>query len=175
VKLPGVMATLVAPLVDHFNVLVEPEEIVTGFAVKELIDGLLAAFTVTVTVDVAEPAAFIAVSVYVVVAVGLMLVVPLADVEVNVPGVMLILVAPLVAQVSVLLLPESIAGGLAENDAIDGAEPFPDDEFETPQLASPRMADRRTVEIQHRRGLAHCEARSCALSLSGAFASALLL
>jgi hypothetical protein len=78
-----------------------------------------------------------------------MLVVPLADVDVNVPGVMLILVAPLVAQLRVLLAPELIAVGLAENDATVGAEPFPDDEFETPQLASPRMNRRRTKAGRH--------------------------
>jgi hypothetical protein len=47
----------------------------------------------------------------VVVAVGLMFVEPLADVDVNVPGVMAILVAPVVAQLSVLLEPEVILVG----------------------------------------------------------------
>jgi hypothetical protein len=56
----------------------------------------------------------------VVVAVGLTLVEPLADVEVNVPGVMAILVAPLVAQLSVLLEPEVIVVGLAANALIVG-------------------------------------------------------
>jgi hypothetical protein len=41
----------------------------------------------------------------VVVAVGLTLVEPVANVDVNVPGVMAILVAPLVAQLSVMLEP----------------------------------------------------------------------
>jgi hypothetical protein len=49
----------------------------------------------------------------VVVAVGLTLVEPLADVEVNVPGVMAILVAPVVAQLNVLLEPEAMLAGLA--------------------------------------------------------------
>jgi hypothetical protein len=63
VKLPGAMAMLVAPVVDQLSVLLDPEEIVVGFAANEPIVGLLAGFTVTVTVDVAEPLAFIAVSV----------------------------------------------------------------------------------------------------------------
>ena len=41
-----------------------------GFALNELIVGLLAAATVTVAVEVTAPAAFVAVSVYVVLAVG---------------------------------------------------------------------------------------------------------
>jgi hypothetical protein len=49
----------------------------------------------------------------VVVTVGLTLIEPLADAEVNVPGVMAILVAPVVAQLSVLLKPEVMLAGLA--------------------------------------------------------------
>jgi hypothetical protein len=49
----------------------------------------------------------------VVVAVGLTLVEPLADADVNVPGVMAMLVAPVVAQLSVLLKPEVMLAGLA--------------------------------------------------------------
>ena len=58
-------------------------------------------------------------------AVGLTLVEPLADVDVNVPGVMAILAAPLVAQLSTLLEPELMLVGLAENEVMVGAEPFP--------------------------------------------------
>jgi hypothetical protein len=63
VNVPGVIAMLVAPLVVQLNVLVDPELMLVGLAVKELMVGLLAAFTVTVTVDVTEPALFVAVSV----------------------------------------------------------------------------------------------------------------
>jgi flagellar biosynthesis protein FliR len=63
VKLPGVIAILVAPAETQLKVLLEPEEMLAGVALKELIDGLLAAVTVTVTVEVADPAAFVAVSV----------------------------------------------------------------------------------------------------------------
>jgi hypothetical protein len=41
-------------------------------------------------------------------------------VDVNVPGVMAILVAPVVAQLSVLLEPEVILAGLAEKESIVG-------------------------------------------------------
>jgi len=67
VNAPGVMAMLVAPAVAQSSVLLEPVGMLLGLAVKELIVGLLgglpAALTVTVTVDVADPAAFVAVSV----------------------------------------------------------------------------------------------------------------
>jgi hypothetical protein len=59
----------------------------------------------------------------VVVAVGLTLVEPLADVDVNVPGVMTMLVAPLVAQLNTLLEPELILVGLAVKALIVGLLP----------------------------------------------------
>ena len=63
VNVPGVMAILAAPVVAQLSVLLEPEVILVGLAVKELIVGLLTVFTVTVSVDVVEPAALVAVSV----------------------------------------------------------------------------------------------------------------
>ena len=59
---PGAMATLVAPLVAQLSTLLEPEVILAGLAVKELMAGMLTA-AVTVTVAVAEPAELVAVSV----------------------------------------------------------------------------------------------------------------
>jgi hypothetical protein len=56
----------------------------------------------------------------VVVAVGLTVVDPFAEVEVKVPGVMEMLVAPVVAQLSVLLEPEAMLVGLAVKEAIFG-------------------------------------------------------
>jgi len=120
VNVPGVMAILVAPLVDQLSVLLEPEFIVAGLPANELIVG--GEFTVMVCVEVTEPAASVAFSVYVVVAVGLTLVEPLADVDVNVPGVMAILVAPFVDQLNVLLEPEFIVAGLLTNELIVGGE-----------------------------------------------------
>lgn len=80
-----------------------------------------------------------------------MLVDPLANVDVNVPGVMAILVAAAVAQVSVLLEPEFKFVGSAVKDVIVGAEPFPEgafDELTPPQPASPAQANRtRTSEL----------------------------
>ncbi|MGA9683474.1 MAG: hypothetical protein WBQ74_16815 [Candidatus Sulfotelmatobacter sp.] len=63
VNVPGVMARLAAPVVAQLSVLLEPEAILVGLAVKELIIGLLAVFTVTVSMDVVEPAVLVAVSV----------------------------------------------------------------------------------------------------------------
>ena len=60
---PGVMAILVAPVVAQLNVLLEPEATLVGLAVKELITGLLAVFTVRVSVDAVDPAELVAVSV----------------------------------------------------------------------------------------------------------------
>ncbi|MFZ1052806.1 MAG: hypothetical protein ACLPH5_20845 [Candidatus Sulfotelmatobacter sp.] len=62
-NVPGVMARLAAPVVAQLSVLLEPEAILVGLAVKELIIGLLAVFTVTVSMDVVEPAVLVAVSV----------------------------------------------------------------------------------------------------------------
>jgi hypothetical protein len=63
VNVPGVIPILVAPLVAQLNLLLAPEVILEGLAVKELMVGLAVVFTVTVSVDVAEPAALVAVSV----------------------------------------------------------------------------------------------------------------
>jgi hypothetical protein len=151
VNVPGVMATLVAPLVAQLSVLLAPEVTLVGLAVNELIVGLLAEFTVTVSVDVVEPAVLVAVSVYVVVAVGLTLVEPLAWVDVNVPGVMATLVAPLVTQLSVLLAPAFRLVGFAVKEVIAGTEPFPEDWFDEnvePQPASPAQASRMSTAAQ---------------------------
>jgi hypothetical protein len=53
----------VAPDVTQLKMLLDPEFIVPGFAVNELIVGLPEAFTVTEAVEVVEPAALVAVSV----------------------------------------------------------------------------------------------------------------
>jgi hypothetical protein len=63
VNVPGEMAILVAPLVAQLSVLLEPEVILVGLAVNELMVGLFAVVTVTVSVDVVEPAALVAVNV----------------------------------------------------------------------------------------------------------------
>jgi hypothetical protein len=63
VNVPGVIATLVAPVITQLRVLLEPEAMPVGLAVKEVIVGTPAAFTVTVAADVAEPEALVAVSV----------------------------------------------------------------------------------------------------------------
>jgi hypothetical protein len=63
VKVPGVMAILVAPVVAQLSVLLEPDVILVGLAEKESIVGLLDVFMVTVSVEVVEPAALVAVSV----------------------------------------------------------------------------------------------------------------
>ncbi|MGA9671680.1 MAG: hypothetical protein WBQ94_20890, partial [Terracidiphilus sp.] len=124
VNVPGVMARLVDPDVTQLSVLLEPELMLAGFAVNEVIVGLFpATVTVTIAVDVVDPAALVAVSVYVVVAVGLTVVDPVADVEVNVPGVMARLVDPDVTQLSVLLVPELMLVGFAVNEVIVGLFP----------------------------------------------------
>jgi hypothetical protein len=62
-KVPGVMATLVAPVVAQLSVLLDPKATLVGLAVNELIAGLPTVVTVTVSLDVVEPAALVAVSV----------------------------------------------------------------------------------------------------------------
>src|ERR1035438_7231598 len=54
-----------------------------------------------------------------------MVVEPLADVDVIVPGVMAIVVAPVAVQLRVLLLPEFMLVGFAVKELMAGTEPFP--------------------------------------------------
>ena len=86
-----------------------------------------------------------------VVTVGFIVVEPLADVEVKVPGVMAILVAPAATQLSVLLVPEFMLVGFATKDVIIGPDPF-DDEFDElePQPSSPSNKMRSTAQRPRR-------------------------
>jgi len=64
VKVPGVMAIEVAPVVDQLRELLEPELMLVGLALNELIVGALpTGVTVTVAVAVTEPAELVAVTV----------------------------------------------------------------------------------------------------------------
>ena len=60
VNVPGVMAMLVAPVVLHASVLLEPDSMPAGLAAKEVIFGLV---MVTVALAVFEPEESVAVSV----------------------------------------------------------------------------------------------------------------
>jgi hypothetical protein len=115
------MFSVVAPDVVQLSVLIPPSEILVGLAVNELMVGRVGGVTVTTNVAVAEPVVFVAVKVYVVVAVGLRTTVPLADVDANVPGVMATLVAPAVAQLTVVVEPLMIDAGLTEKELMVGA------------------------------------------------------
>jgi hypothetical protein len=101
----------------------------------------------------------------VVVAVGLMLVEPLGDVDVNVPGAMAMLVAPDADQLRVLLVPEFMLAGSAVKKAIEGVEPLPEDaldEVDAPQPASPAQAKRMSSSGQRAspEELSSCDLRS---------------
>ena len=76
-------------------------------------------------------------------------VVPLADVDVNVPGVIATLVAPVAAQLSMLLAPEFTLVGFAAKEVIVGSEPFTVDEFDAaPQLTRPMQKSRIPANAQ---------------------------
>jgi hypothetical protein len=77
-----------------------------------------------------------------------MLVEPLADADVNFPGVMAMLVAPVVAQFSALPAPEFMLVGFAVKEVIVGMAAFPGDELDEPQPASPKQANRATASAQ---------------------------
>jgi hypothetical protein len=85
--------------------------------------------------------------------VGLTLVEPLAELDVKLPGVMAREVAPVVAQLRVLLVPEFTLVGLALKDEIAGLDGgggvVPD--FMLAQLARPRPAIRIRSSAQRRR------------------------
>ncbi len=84
------------------------------------------------------------------VAVGLTLVDPLADVDVNVPGVMTILVVPVTDQLRVVLAPELMVVGLAVKEVIAGAEPVPEEELS--EIIEPQPA--RLTQTSGRRSIA---------------------
>jgi len=63
VNVPGVMARLVAPVVAQLSVLLEPDVMLVGLAVKDVITGFVGALMVMVSDEVDEPAALDAVSV----------------------------------------------------------------------------------------------------------------
>lgn len=80
-----------------------------------------------------------------VVNVGLTLTEPLVDVDVNVPGAIAIVSAPLVAQLSKLLEPEIMLSGPAVNELIVGTAPFAGDcidGFTEPQPANKAQPSR---------------------------------
>jgi hypothetical protein len=83
----------------------------------------LVTVTVTVALLVMEPAPLVAVSVYTVDADGDTTVEPVAAVDVNPPGLMAMLVAPLVAHLSVLVAPRMTLAGLAVNEVMVGFAP----------------------------------------------------
>jgi len=62
-NVPGVMVSVVAPVVVQLNVLEPPEVMVAGLAVKLLMDGRFGSLTVTVVVAVVVPVVLVAVSV----------------------------------------------------------------------------------------------------------------
>jgi len=74
--------------------------------------------------------------------VGLTLIEPVPDVDVNVPGVMAMLAAPVTIQLSVLLVPELMLGGSAVKEAITGGDPFPLGEVDEPQPVSSTQINR---------------------------------
>ena len=95
-----------------------------------------------------------------VVAVGFTLVEPVADVDVNVPGEIEMLDAPVVDQLSVLLVPDFMLAGLAVKEVIVGEEPLPERELELLQLSRMMQQDdiKTSTQTQATAGLVRCEA-----------------
>jgi hypothetical protein len=120
-NVPGVIVSVAAPEVAQLSMLIAPKAMPVGLAVKEMIVGRFGAVTVTLTNAITDPVLFVAVSVYVVVAVGLSATEPVPEVEAKFPGAMVTLVAPCVFQLSVVLAPAVINAGLAVNEEIVGA------------------------------------------------------
>jgi hypothetical protein len=89
-----------------------------------------------------------------VVATGLTLVEPLADEELNPPGEIEIVVAPLAAQLSLLASTELMLVGFAVKDAIEGTEPVPGSESGAlvmpAQFVRPTQASRMRTSAQTR-------------------------
>jgi len=138
------MFSVVAPELVQLSVLMPPNVMLVGLAVNELMVGSVGCVTVTISVVVTEPVVFVAVSVYVVVAVGLRTTDPFAEVDANVPGVIATFVAPVAAQLSVVVEPLMIDVGLAEKELIVGAPTCLRVGSFSVQPASPAKADKST-------------------------------
>lgn len=96
-----------------------------------------------------------------VVAVGLIVVEPLADVDVKVPGVIAMLVAPATTQLKLLPAPELILAGFAVKDVIVGTALFAEGalaDVVEPQPASPIPAKSTRTRVQ-RSGLKELRSR----------------
>ncbi|SPF37424.1 hypothetical protein SBA1_180053 [Candidatus Sulfotelmatobacter kueseliae] len=72
------------------------------------------------------------------------------------------LVAPVVDQLSVLLVPELMLAGLAVKEVIVGAEPLPERELELLQLSRVMQQDdiKASTQTQATAGLVRCEANA---------------
>jgi len=140
------MFSVVAPEDVQLSVLIPPSETLVGLAVNELIVGRVGCVTVTITVAVAVPVVFVAVKVYVVVAVGLRTTDPLSDVDANVPGVMAMPVAPVAAQLNVVVEPLRIDAGLAVKELMVGAPTCLRVGSFWVHPASPVKTDKSTIE-----------------------------
>ena len=85
-------------------------------------------------------------------AVGLTVVEPLADDELKLPGEIEIVVAPLVAQLSVAFAPEFMLVGFAAKEVTEGTEPEFDGEFGAllvlPQPARSTQTSKRSTSAQ---------------------------
>lgn len=100
-----------------------------------------------------------------VVAVGLTLFVPVAALEVKLPGVMAMLVAPVTAQLKVLL-PDEMLVGSAEKEAIAGAEPFGAGGVVEPQPVSPTKINPISRICDHRNSAEEWSPQSLVRGLS---------
>jgi hypothetical protein len=158
---PGLMAIPVAPLVTQLRVLLAPAVMLEGLAINEVMVGFGPpdAVTVIVAALVTAPLPLVAVSVYAVVVDGETVVEPLAAVDVNPPGLIAMLVAPLVRQLRVLLVPALMLEGFAENSPIVGAvSGFAAGGLVTPEQLAKSMS--KTTRARRARKWSCREARS---------------
>ncbi len=115
----ALITTEVAPLTVHANVAVSPGPIEAGVAAKAPITGNgSGVVTVTAAERVALPPALVAVSTYVVVALGVTT--RLVPVTAPMPGAIVTRSAPVVAHVSVTGVPANTVAGAAAKEAIVG-------------------------------------------------------
>jgi hypothetical protein len=83
-----------------------------------------------------------------------MLVEPVAAVDVNVPGAIAMLLAPLVTQLSVPLAPEVRLAGAAVKEIIFGAAPGGVDDFTELHPARAKQPSRKSIMAQRSRAVA---------------------
>jgi hypothetical protein len=144
---PGLKATLVAPVVTHLRVLLVPEAMLAGVAVKLLMTGRPAVSSAATTGVVPVPVA-LAASMNVAADFGASDADRKLEVGLDAAGVMTMFAAPTVDQLNVLLDPGVMVESVAAKEVMVGIEFSAVAENGDPQPAKPAPTDTKRTKAQ---------------------------